>query len=310
MATYIFGVGASYKRTIVKGTFRIGGALIIGILIVLGAFYVQSKNATTEAGGVAVVTEAPERGPIKTTDTDNDGTPDWEESLEARVMKTIETPTSTSDLTLDESYEPPTTFTGKFSEAFFEDYLKGKINGQDFSDPSAFVGTAVKAIEQNTQSKRHTRTELTIIPDSPEAIRTYGNRITEIMKLHSINNENEASILQRALTANDPSILTALAPIRQVYEGTIADSLLVEVPESLALSHVNLLNAYEAILTDIKAMQVAFTDPLYAFARTKEYEKDSEALFNALQNIALVLTREGATYTDDESGTFFYLFDT
>lgn len=293
-----------------KGTFRIGGALVFGILMVLGALYVQNGNLTTEAGSLAVVTDAPERSAIKTTDADMDGIPDWEESLQDKVIKTIETPTSTSDLPTEEEYVPPTTFTGKFSEAFFEDYLKGKIDGQDFSDPTAFVGTAIQAIEQNTKSKQYSRLEFMLIPSSKEALRTYGNRIAEIIKTHSINNKNEVIILQEALATNDPKKLEDLKPIYDVYTKIIADTLRMEVPESLGTQHAELLNAYEAIRTDVEAMQIAFTDPLYALARVKTYENDALQLYRAFETIAATLSQNNVTYTTEESGAFFYLFDT
>ena len=63
--------------------------------------------------------------------------PDWQESLESNAFKTITTPTSTVTEGDDATYTPPTTLTGKFSEAFFKDYFTGKIKGKDFSDPTA-----------------------------------------------------------------------------------------------------------------------------------------------------------------------------
>ncbi len=290
----------------VKGKFRIGGALVLGILIVLGAFFVGDKN-TTYGTNVGTVTKAPERSAITTTDSDKDGVPDWEESLQAKVFETIDTPTSTI-LVSDEPYEPPTTFTGKFSEAFFKDYLQGKINGEDFSDPTAFVGTAIQAIEQNTASKQHAIAELTIVPDSEESIRTYGNRVAEIIQSNSIGNENEALILQRALQANDPEMLKALEPINAVYTKMIEESLQMPVPQSLAFRHVDLLNAYEAILTDIGAMQVAFTDPLFSLARVKAYQKDAEALYTALKGIADFLSLRDVIFMSEEPGSFFDIF--
>ncbi len=291
-----------------KGIVRIGGAVAIGIVIISGAFYVKNTQGT-EASGRVVVAQAPERTYIETTDTNKDGVKDWEENLREKVFNTIATPPSTISTPTDEAYEPPTTFTGKFSEAFLKDYLQGKINGEDFSDPTALVGNAVTAIEQNTVSKKHSRLELTVIPSTSDAIHAYGNRVSEIMKRYSIDNENEAIILKRALDANDPKILELLIPIKNVYIQTINDTVRMEVPSEIATEHIALLNAYEAIKTDIGAMQLAFTDPLYALARTKEYKKDAQNLFNALESVAKKLNSSGVIYTNDETGALFYIFD-
>ena len=291
-----------------KGIVRIGGALGVGVVIILGALVANSVGNETPAGAV-VVSKAPERQYIASQDSDGDGVKDWEENLQGKVFETIETPTSTSFANVVEPYEPPTTFTGKFSEAFFQDYLQGKIDGEDFSDPSAFVGNAVTAIEQNTQSRKHSRNEFKIVSDSPEAIRAYGNTFAEIMNSSVVSVENEAVILQKALTANDPVLLEKLTPIRDAYTSYISQALVMEVPESFALLHVTALNAFESILTDVEAMQLAFTDPLYALARTKGYEADATALYDSLQKINQKLSENGVTYTNDEPGSFFYLFD-
>jgi hypothetical protein len=293
----------------VKGLVRIGGALGVGFVIILAALVVNDASSVAPEGAV-VVSKAPERNYINAQDSDGDGVKDWEENLQGKVFETIDTPTSTAyTVPTPEEYEPPTTFTGKFSEAFFQDYLQGKINGEDFSDPTKFVGNAVVAIEKNTQSKTHSRLELTVIQTTTDTVRTYGNEIASIIRSHSINNENEAIILQKALAANDPEILKELEPIHAVYKNSISDALRINVPDVLADEHVAFLNACEAILTDIEAMRVAFTDPLYSLARMKSYETDAKALFSSLKSIGSSLSESGATYHNNEPGAFFYIFE-
>ena len=288
-----------------KGIFRIGGALVVGIIIILGALSVQTQKDTEALTGQIIVSQEPNREYIQSTDADGDGIKDWEKSIE--TFKTIDTPIPNE--TTEEPYVAPTTLTGRFSEAFLKDYLEGKINGEDFSDPTLLVDNAIKAIDANSMSIRHNRSEILVIEDSPESLHEYGNDIALSMKIHSINNEHEMTILQKAITANDPALLAELEPIRIVYAGMIADTLKVGVPQSLVAEHINLLNAYEAILTDIKAMQVAFTDPLYSLARVRLYEEDATALYSALESIHKQLSATEVSYTSDEAGSMFYIFD-
>lgn len=290
-----------------KGIVRIGGALAVGIVIILGALTVQ-KNAGGEAlAGQVIVSTESTREFITSTDADNNGVTDWKESLPENSFESIDTPTSDAEET--EPYQAPTTLTGKFSEAFLQDYLEGKMQGADYADPTQFVENAVAAIDTNAQSTRHTRAELQIISDSEDALHTYGNDLAFIVKTHSIANENEAVILQKALTANDPKILEDLAPIHAAYRGFIDDTLRTEVPQSLVSEHITLLNAYEAIITDIEAMQMAFSDPLYSLARVRGYEVDVKVFSAAFQAIERALSAQGISYTSDELGAFLYLFD-
>lgn len=296
----------------VTSTIRIGGALFLGTLIVLGALFVKQHSLAREVSNSGSVVSANESGvryaAIK--DTDEDGTPDWEENLqEIFVEKTQLSSSTLAALGANEPYTPPTTLTGQFSEAFLKDYLDGKTKGEDFTDPTAFVQTAVQAIEENTKARTYTRRDFTIVPSTETGIREYGNALADINLKNAIENENEALILQRALEANDPKILEDLAPIRAVYETMINEAILLQVPDALAEEHLAILNAYGAILTDIEAMQVAFEDPLLALARIQTYKADALALYNAFQAMNLALGAKNIAFTSDESGSFFYLFD-
>lgn len=294
-----------------KSNVRIGGAMVVGVLIILGALYMSTNTHSQSAKNSGnIFTQKSLRESIDVTDVNHDGIPDWKETLEKSAYEAITAPSSTSPYTFNtESYTAPTTLTGKFSEAFLQDYLEGKMKGQDFSDPTAFTNTAVAAIRASTQSKKHTRTELTIVATSEDAIRMYGNEVAEIMKKYSINNESEMVILQRAIETHNPSVLDNIKPIQTAYEHIIADSLIMNVPDKLAVTHIELLNALEAILTDVRAMQLSFTDPLYALARVNTYESDARALYTSLKKIADVLNEQNITYTQTEPGAFFYMFD-
>lgn len=288
-----------------KGSIRIGGAVALGIIIVLGALHVKATSVPSQEAQV-IVAVAPTREYIEVTDSDSDGIKDWEEGL---GIKAIPSPAPSDETENTEPYEEPTTFTGKFSEAFFQDYLQGKIDGQDFSDPSALVGNAVSAIEENTRSKRHSRLELTIVPATFEAMREYGNRIPEIVVKYQTGSVNEVTILKQALDTNDATVLAGLVPIHDAYTGMIADMLRVNVPDTFVNTHLSLLNAYEAILTDVEAMQKAFDDPLYALARVRKYGEDVSSMANSFKVMGETLGGNGITYANDELGAFFYLFD-
>jgi len=291
----------------VSGYLRIGGAALSGILIILGALYVQN-NKETSANVVtgSIVTTAPDRQHIPTTDADSDGVEDWKAGITDSVFASIETPTTTLALKNSESYTPPTTFTGKFAEAFFTDYMEGKVSGDDFQNKDQLIGNALGAIEKSTQSKVYTAKDIVSVSDSMENMREYGNRIAEIILAYSIKNENEAVILKRALDTNDKTVLKELAPVRTVYEKILEDSLLVPTPRSMITSHLALLTAYEAVKSDIEAMEQVFNDPLLTLARIKRYEDDATGLYLSLKKVASMLITGGVTYANDEPGALIY----
>ena len=291
------------------GTIRIGGALVLGILIVLVSLRVSAKGDDTSSEDTLALS-APERTYIESQDSDGDGVKDWEEVLQERFIDTISA-TSSENLGFDttEEYVPPTTLTGKFSEAFFQDYLEGKVRGVDYSDPSVFIADAIGAIEKNTQSVTHSRVELNAVPSSPELVHDFGNTLSLILQKNAAQEKSEALILSEALDANNPDILKNLDPIISMYSDTIKEALLLEIPSSLVEEHLAFLDACEANLANVQAMRLAFQDPLLALARMKQYEESKKSLFHSFQGFALAFTAEDIFFEKDEPGNFFYLFE-
>jgi hypothetical protein len=300
----------------VKGYIRIGGSLTLGIAVILGALYVRAHTDASPSGETAVVAATPTRTYIEATDSDGDGIKDWEETLQARVFESIQTPTSTPTANA-EPYVAPTTLTGKFSEAFLKGYLDDKMALDETEDPlsdegkAAFVNSAVAATEDQSQSKRYTQLEIIIEEnDSPEALHAYGNTIAQIIMNHPVTRaeESETYILQKALETNDPSLLSALTPIKETYGAMVRDTRTVPTPKQLVRVHLELLNGYQAILTDIEAMQLAFVDPLYGLARINQYKGDALSTLHALEGIVSILSEHDVVYTQSEPGSFLYLF--
>jgi hypothetical protein len=285
---------------------RIAGAVGLGVIIIAVAFGMSDRGIANQG---ALVIAAPARSPIEVADVDQNGTPDWEQHLAENVFATVAVPSSSSTAQA-EPYTPPTTLTGKFSEAFIQDYLQGKMNGVDFSDPTAFTNTAVAAIERNTQSVRHTTADIAaIVPTTQESARAYGNTLQEIAIKHSLPGENEMIILKRALDQKDPEILEALTPIERGYARIIRDTLLVPVPDALVIQHIAILDAYEGILADILAAEKAFDDPLLTLARTRDYDVHASALLYAYASLAQTLVKMGVVYSSNEPGAFYRSFE-
>jgi hypothetical protein len=288
----------------VTGYSRIGGALILAGIIVLTAFFVGKDNAAVANVGAGLEV-ADSRTYIKPSDADGDGTPDWSEYFGDSVYTPLSVSSSTG--TVGEEYTPPTTLTGKFSEAFFKDYIEAKSQGADFTDPSAFVEGAVRAIDTNAKSRTYSPLDIVVVEDSPQTHHEYGNNITDVIIRFSIDNENEALITKRAIDTQDEKVLKELDPIEEVYTTFISQTLLVPTPKSLVNEHLALLNAYEAIRTDVAAMKLSLSDPLYALARFRGYRDDATALGQALASISSSLRKEGVVYAKDEPGSYFYL---
>ncbi len=293
-----------------NGKIRIGGAVIAGIIIIFGALKVSAERNFSPESAVVVAT-APERSYIESSDSNHDGVKDWEENLSERFPSIDTAPmVAGASASNPSSYTPPTTLTGKFTVAFFEDYMKGKSMGRDYSDPSAFIGNAVTAIQRNTQSIKHSRLELTIIPSTQESMHTYGNELVQMLERTASHEGNiPEAILQAALTRNDPSLLEKLQPFEDMYRAGIEGALALPVPETLVEEHLAFLNATESLLLNVRSMRIALDDPLFTLGRLNSFEPSKQELSDALRAMYITFTREGVTFEKGESASFFYIFD-
>lgn len=286
---------------------RIGGVLVVGVLIVLGAFFVSQKQAPEAATGTLVAV-APEREYIPPADSDGDGILDWEETLTARVNDAIKLPTQGRS-TSTEPYEKPTTFTGKFAEALFADYIAGKRETGTFENPDALVKEAMQTITmEGEKSERYTIDDIVVIPDSPEALRTYGNDLVQIIQRHPVDTktyQSELEIVKSALESRASDELEKLSFSKTVYTDMLNDTRMLPVPTSLKEEHLALVTAYSDIHQDIAAMQTVFEDPLFALVRLQRYENDVRTSYELFQKIGKRLKEQGVVYTKDEPGVLF-----
>lgn len=284
-----------------KGYIRVGGAVVLGAVVITAALYLRPNDSQSNEGTVAVV--SPERIGIQSYDANGNGIQDWEEELQKKIFES--TPAEAPDAN---SGDLSKTFTDRFARSFFEDFMKAKSSGDPLQNQEQFINNAVTAIEQSTESKIYTRDDLQIIESSAETVRQYGNDVANIIVQNAIEKEDEGLILSRALESNNPKLLDSLAPIKKVYEVSLTESLRVPVPSTLVNEHLALLNAYQAMFDDASAMEQAFTDPLYTMARMKHYQDDAAAFYNSFLKLNDVFTKSGITYANDEPGVLFQHF--
>ena len=280
---------------------RISGALLAGAALIAGALLMRSNAGTHTATlqDAVVVTAAPERKAITTTDENGDGIPDWQEAL--LITETLDIASTTTN------FEEPDTLTEKFALDFFQDMVRAENYGAFGDTPEELVLSASnKLAAQAVDVLLDTNDILTSPDNSPEALSAYGEAVARITTLYSDpSGENEAVVLERALRDQNPAELVALDSKIEVYKNILQDTKALAAPTSIQKEHLNLLNSYQAVLTDIQAMRNAFTDPMLTLLRMKRYQGDAEGLNTSFSRIFAKLQTAGATW---ETGSPVYLF--
>ena len=277
---------------------RIALAVLFAAGIVSVALFMrEGKSPTQQATDtVAVVTQAPERQAIAVIDENDDGVPDWQEALQITEPITVTgNPTA--------AYVPPETLTEQFALEFFEDMVRANNYG-DFGDtPEELVAGASQSLTSQAYDTLLSSADMKTDSDnSPEALTLYGERVAQIMsEKQDPNPDSEAVILERALRLESAAELAKLDSKIEIYTYVLEETKALTAPNSVAKQHLDLLNSYQAMLSDIVAMRNAFNDPMLALLRMKRYEDDTSGLLLAIQNLYTSLQREGAVWGENSA---------
>lgn len=273
---------------------RIVGACIGGLTLVVTAYYFSNLGVEVPLdGSLAVVSgPAPSRTYIEARDSNNDGVPDWQEALRTTEPFLIDQATST--------FEVPDTITDRFAVEFFESFVRSKSAGPFGNSNEETVENAVGRLETQTREELFGPNDITSITESSQAsLQAYGNEILRIATTGTVSNTtNEAVITLEAVRSQDKTKLAALDEKIVAFESYVDQMLKAPVPQGYTKEHLNLTNAYNAVLNDIRAMRSAFEDPMYTLIRLQRYQEDTEAVRVALETIFKKLEQAGISSLD------------
>lgn len=272
-------------------------ATVAGLLLVAGAWTLKpdapSAASTAEVTTDTVQVARPAQRPyIDVVDSDGNGIPDWQEALQRTEPLTV--PNATS------SYEAPETLTDQFALEFFEQYMRGERYGAFGTNPEELVQQSGNVLANQAKDQPITRSQVSVSTNtSTEALATYGEQIAAIIDTHSrTDTEQELIVVDRAIRLNDRTELEKLDPIIEVYENILADTLRLAVPQSYVTEHLILVNAYQAVLNDIKVMRISFDDPMRALLRIQRYQEDIDGMYNAVVGLYEKLRGAGITWEE------------
>lgn len=292
---------------------RIVGALLVGIALVVGAFYVRESAEEASQEATIAVADTP-RQYVATRDSDGDGMRDWEEELygtdpkKADKFSAARITATSSPLALDEL---PNTMTKAFAISFFSDYLERAAAGEEMDETSkeAFLEEAATYAARESADRLFTTLDLTIgRSNDAETIRVYGNTVADALTKYTVSTENEIVILERALQTDNAAELQPLEEIVASYNKSLSDVLTTEVPPALSEEHLELVNNLLALHNNITAMQHAFDDALPAMVRFQRHPDDIVRLQATLEAMATVLKFHGASYAPTEPGYLWNSF--
>lgn len=285
---------------------------------VSGMVYVLQSAAATDQDddGLKDWEEALWKTDPTKADTDGDGTPDGAEVEAGRnplvALKTgpkgqddkLSATAALNTATKTIVPEANLTETDKFGRELFAKYMAAKKAGS--LDQNQLIQELVNEKAGPDGRKQYRETDFIVIPrqnTTVGTVRDYGNALGLALGSYSAAGvPNEFETIQKAIKNQSPSALSDLDPVILGYQNILHDFLKVQVPRSMVVSHLDLLNAIGNVLTDVQGFKKTFKDPIVGLMSLNQYPGDIESLKAAIQNMRAAFEQQGIVFEQSEYG--------
>jgi hypothetical protein len=319
--------------------------LIIACIVAVGAigFALVYKGGLDKdvAGDSVAVAPKVILDTIQEVDNDNDGLPDWEETLWKTDPRNPDTDgdgtkdgeevglgrnpakkgpkdelaaparkvaTTEAEKKALAEEEKNLTATEKISRKIINSYSDYKQIGalQTKEGIDSFAKSLSKQALAEVQIKPKIYTSGDIkLKQNPSAsdIASYGNAVGTIIKNNSPQKlENELVLFKKAVEDQDANLLKSLDQIISGYEAILRDLTTIPVPSSAASVHIAIMNDMSKILEDIRGFRVVFTDPIYSFAAVSAYLKDAPKMLESYKALQRYFQNQNISYERTDPG--------
>jgi hypothetical protein len=274
---------ASFSRkTGIIGALAIAGVLIVGSYIISAQNFSFFAPATASAASTqALLKEYAQK------DSDNDGLPDWEESLygldpnnahsfspnmtdgqavsEGLVKLKFTSSQLTASSTVDTSNLPsaPNAVPGSLTDEFSQNLLAQFVttsqnsNGQPSdTDITTLAQNAIQTLVQNhALQNKYSLAQINVNGAGSDALVSYAGAVEAIFEAHTLNDsENEVDYFSDAVQKNDATALPKVAAIGSYYSALAPDLMQGQVPAEAQYAHLEMANSLARLGTDVTAL--------------------------------------------------------
>jgi len=303
----------TYSNKVSAPSSKILLTVVASIIAIGGIWYVtQTKYAnitnpsikSTDSSNETL--KALDTGSLSNKDSDNDGLPDWEETIwglnpndpysnghknasgtqmtDNEYVK-AQPSTSTINPRVDANNDSVTQ-TGKIGQEIFDKYLALKQQGIPIDN-----ATKEKLIQEAIKDNPYPGGKIYITSDikiggteTTNTLRVYGDNLVDIATKNSPVNsqQTERDIILNAVQTKNLDNIKNLDPFIKSYHNILTDLLNIKVTQGVSDRHLTLINSISAMLYDIESVRAMNDDPARGIKGVKSYLKTSFDYYWAL----------------------------
>lgn len=252
------------------------------------------------------------------SDTDGDGTKDGEEIKLGRdpLKKGPDDKLSPSLISDTAGGQEENTITAGFSRKMFGDYMSmtnsfdSKLSETDKTNLVNYWMSDLSSLQEEQKNEIFYKIgDLKISQDnSTEAIKKYGNKMGAIIGKYLkpiLISEHELTVFQSSLEKENETELQKLGGRIDAYSGIIREGLSLEVPKDIASLHLSLINAFAGVADGLKKMKIIFEDPIAGMAGLDQYKESSFSFSVAINDLNGFFESKKIFFNKNEAGYIF-----
>lgn len=232
-------------------------------------------------------------------DSNDNGIPDWEESLwgldpdkngnenkEFILSKRRELArdSNTSDSVQNGKLSENETLSREFFAIIMSLQESGNLNEESLDAVSQTIGEKITA---TPISDIYNINMLSTIKNNPANTQAYYNSLSKLINKYDQEDlGRELTFISVGISTNDPGAIALAVKIAGSYRAFAKDALKIQVPTTLATIHLSLLNNYEKTAISIEDMSEVLDNPLNGMKALINYKKYTDGIVSDIEKLS------------------------
>lgn len=270
-------------------------AIVVLLVIAFGVYKIAIffKNKMGKDSSYTVI----EPGVIQKDSNDN-GIPDWEESLWGLDPKgdgesnkefiLIKRETLAKENASDLSNDGPLSENETLSREFFAIIMSLQESGNlDEASMQSVADTIGQKIVAVPLTNKYNKEMVLTIKANPANTDTYSTKLANLInKYEQKDLGKELIFISVGLSTNDPQAFTEADKVADLYSLFAEELMKIQVPNTLSDIHLSLANNYEKVSQSIKDMSQMLVEPLSGMKALINYKKYTDAIVNNIDTLS------------------------
>jgi hypothetical protein len=276
----------------------VAGSIILSGGLIVGAQYITSPHTSSPQVAIA---------PVEQPGTD------WKAQLDAIQAQAPGLPDAPSadtvSILLDAAKTSNYTDTAARSLLINLTDAQAQGLGSDIPTQEKLIAGAAGQVPPAKAKKTYAAQDLTVVIDSKDAEKFYGNKVMEILGRHTgATSDATLYAIAKATDNSDTSALSALPHIQQEYAALVEELAAVPTPATMVPLHVQILNSLAITAATFDDMKTVLLDPLRGLQGIQQYQLQLGAVGRVFTSVAQILSKNGILFNKDEPGAAWSVF--